>query len=46
MIFPKAPVSADVKSKIDINLMFKFVQEDLIVPVLAPVGIFDVCVDC
>ncbi len=46
MIFPKAPVSADVKSKIDINLMIKFVQEDLIVPVLAPAGIFDVCVDC
>lgn len=46
MFFPKAPVSGDIKSKIDINLVVKFVQEDLIVPTDAPVGIFDVCLDC
>ena len=48
MIFPKAAVSADVKSKIDINITMKFVQADLIVPVSAGAAesIFDVCVDC
>jgi len=49
MIFPKAPVSADVKSKIDLNIMIKFVQEDLINPLNLPrinSGIFSTCVDC
>jgi len=48
MFFPKAPVSADIKSKIDINIMIKFVQEDLIVPVSAGAAesIFTQCVDC
>lgn len=48
MFFPKAPVSADIKSKIDINIMIKFVQEDLIVPVTAGNAerIFTQCVDC
>ncbi len=46
MFFPKAPVSADIKAKIDINLMIKFIQSDLIVPQLAPVGIFNECIAC
>jgi hypothetical protein len=46
MFFPKAPVSADVKSKIDLNIMVKFVQEDLIEPFVFPTSVFDVCVAC
>jgi hypothetical protein len=43
---PKAPVSADLKIKIDLNIIIKFVQRDLIVPTTAPTGIFDQCIDC
>ena len=46
MVFPKAPVSADIKAKIDINLVIKFIQDDLIVPTAGPAGIFDACADC
>jgi hypothetical protein len=42
----KAPVSADIKTKIDLNVIAKFTQEDLIVPTFAPSTIFDTCVDC
>ena len=46
MFFPKAPVSADVKAKIDLNITVKFVQEDLIEPFVFPTSIFDVCLSC
>lgn len=46
MIFPKAPVANDPKSKIDLNIMIKFVQQDLIVPILDNSGQFGFCVDC
>lgn len=46
MIFPKAPVSGDIKAKVDINIMIKFIQEDLCVPVNAPPSTFEVCEDC
>lgn len=46
MIFPKAPVSADVKSKIDLNIIIKFVQADLIEPFVMPDGVLKVCEAC
>ncbi len=46
MIFPKAPVSGDIKAKVDINIIIKFIQEDLIVPVTAPPSTFEVCEEC
>jgi hypothetical protein len=46
MFFPKAPVSADIKSKIDLNIIIKFVQSDLIQPVIDNSGVFNNCVDC
>lgn len=42
----KAPVNVDIKTKIDLNVIAKFTQEDMIVPVTAPATIFDTCVDC
>lgn len=46
MIFPKAPVSADIKSKIDLNITIKFVQSDLVVPFTMPSGVMDTCDAC
>lgn len=44
--FPKNPIATDVKTKIDLNIVIKWVQEDIIAGKTAPVGIFNDCVDC
>lgn len=46
MIFPKAPVSGDIKAKVDVNMMIKFIQEDLCVPFSFPPSTFEVCENC
>lgn len=43
MFVPKAPIAADIKSKVDVNVMVKFIQEDLIVPFEYPQAIFETC---
>lgn len=43
-IIPKFGVEDDLKSKVNWNIQFKFVQEDITCPTDMPVGTFDRCI--
>lgn len=46
LIIPKAPISDDIKARINWNATIKFTQENIPCPTNMPVGIFDRCIGC
>lgn len=43
MIVPKTPIPGDIKAKVDVNIMFKWIQASMPVPQIMPTSIFDDC---